>query len=217
MYNLTPGSILLAAFRIGVNNTWTILSAGTLWLLTLWIPYLNIGTTIGMLNLIATIGRDEKFIPTSIFNKEYRANMGEFLLLLSFSCVGIVVGLLLGVIPGIMLYFAWSQSFLLMEAHNLSPVEAIRASNHITYGNKWNMFLGMALIQVILAGAFGLLAWVFESQQVLQSLVVVIGYCWYFVLTIGAFAHIFGQLEERFYTLPGRKAHPEPSMHAFAG
>lgn len=215
MFNLTPGSILIAAYRLGLDNTRTILSAGTLWLLTLWIPYLNIGTTIGMLNLIVSIGRNEKFAPTSIFNKEYRANMGEFLLLLSFAVVGILLGLVLGIIPGIMLYFAWSQSFLLMEAHSLSPIQAIRASNHITYGNKWNMFVGVALLQVIILGVSGTLIWVFESQQVLRSVVALLGYCGFFILTIGAFAHIFGQLEERYYAMPHR-APDEPAMHAFA-
>ena len=211
---LTIGGIIAAAFRIGTANAGTILAAGALWILTIWIPYLNVGTTIAMLHLIVKLGRGESFSPMEIFNKEYRANMGEFFLLFGFLVMGIFGGLLFAVIPGIILYFAWSQSFLLMEARNMSPLEAIRASNKMTYGEKWNMFLGVFLIQVIVGGTFGVLGSVLAADQpgVLSGIVSLMGSLCYFVLMIGAYAHIYGALEERHFGAAAIA--PVPPPHA---
>ena len=198
---LTIGGIIAAAFRIGTTNASTIIGAGLLWVLTLWIPYLNVGTTIALLHMIVKLGRGESFSPMEIFNKEYRANMGEFFLLLGFMLIGIFGGLIFAVIPGVILYFAWSQSFLLMEARNMSPLEAIRASNKMTYGEKWNMFLGVFLLQVIVGGAFGMLGMIVGTEQpsVLSGIISFAGSICYFTLMVGAYAHIYGSLEERHF------------------
>jgi uncharacterized membrane protein len=215
---LTIGGIIAAAFRIGMANAGTIIGAGLLWILTIWIPYLNVGTTIAMLNMIVKLGRGESFTPMEIFNKEYRANMGEFFLLFGFVIMGIFGGLLFAIIPGIILYFAWSQAFLLMEAQGMSPLEAIRASNKMTYGDKWNMFLGVFLLQVIVGGAFGILGSIFgtEPPNAVTGIISFAGAICYFTLMIGAYAHIYGTLEARHFGAAA--AAPDTPPHAaFAG
>ena len=49
MNTLTVGSIISKGFEIGIKNIGTVAGAGVLWILTFWIPYLNVGTTIGLL------------------------------------------------------------------------------------------------------------------------------------------------------------------------
>jgi uncharacterized membrane protein len=181
--------------KIGMQHMGTILGAGILWILTIWIPYLNVGTTIAMLNMIVKLGRGESFTPMEIFNKEYRTNMGEFFLLYGLMFMGVLVGLIFAVIPGIILSYAWSQAFLLMEDRNMSPLEAIRASNKMTYGDKWSMFLGMFLLQVVvLGGIFIAIAIIGDSSRFLAGFIALVGYLFLIVVSIGANAYIYGEL-----------------------
>lgn len=213
---LTIGGIFSAAFRIGMNNAGTILGAGILWILTIWIPYLNVGTTIAMLNMVVKLGRNEPFTPMEIFNKEYRTNMGEFFLLFGFIMMGVLGGLVFAIIPGIILYFAWSQAFLLMEARGMSPLEAIRASNTITYGDKWNMFLGVFLLQVVVGGTFAILGSIFTTNEpnVMMGIVSIAGYLAYLLVTVGAYAHIYGELEQKLDSkvTPAESAAAQPAF-----
>jgi hypothetical protein len=77
MQTLSVSGIISGAMKTGLSNIGTILGAGILWILTIWIPYLNVGTTIAMLHLVVKLGRGEKFSPMDIFNKEYRTNMAS--------------------------------------------------------------------------------------------------------------------------------------------
>lgn len=195
MQSLSVGNIISGAMKIGMANIGTILGAGILWILTIWIPYLNVGTTIAMLNMIVKLGRGESFTPMEIFNKEYRTNMGEFFLLYGLMVMGVLVGLIFAIIPGIILAYAWSQALLLMEDRNMTPLDAIRASNKMTYGDKWSMFLGMFLLQVIvLGGIFIAMAVIGDSSRFLAGLVALIGYLFLIVVSVGANAYIYGEL-----------------------
>jgi uncharacterized membrane protein len=198
MQTLSVGGIISGAMKLSMANMGTILGAGILWILTIWIPYLNVGTTIAMLNMVVKLGRGEKFTPMEIFDKEYRTNMGEFFLLYGLMFMGVLVGLLFAVIPGIILSYAWSQAFLLMEDRGMTPLEAIRASNKMTYGDKWSMFLGMFVLQVVIVGAIMLVMMVIgDSSSFLAGLFALIGYLFLIVASVGANAYIFGQLLDK--------------------
>jgi uncharacterized membrane protein len=195
MQTLSVGNIISGAMRIGMKNAGTILGAGIMWLLTIWIPYLNVGTTIAMLHMTIKLGRGESFSAMQIFDKEYRTNMGEFFLLYGLMMMGVLTGLIFAIIPGIILAYAWSQAFLLMEDRNMSPLEAIRASNKMTYGDKWTMFLGMFVLQLVILGATFIVATVIgEASQALSGLVLLVGYLCLLVATTGANGYIYGEL-----------------------
>lgn len=77
--DLTVGSIISRALEDGVKNILPVAVNFILWALTIWIPYINIGTTIGItVGLPAKAGRGEGISYTEVFNPQYRKQMGNF-------------------------------------------------------------------------------------------------------------------------------------------
>jgi hypothetical protein len=109
--------------------------------LTVWIPYLNIGTTIGLsVGIIVKAGRGEAISFTEIFDPKYRKYMGEFFLTSGLMGIGISTGIALFVIPGIVIGIAWSLALLLVIDKAKNPTESLTLSNNLTYGYKGRMF-----------------------------------------------------------------------------
>jgi uncharacterized membrane protein len=195
MQTLSVGNVISGGMKIGMANLGTILGAGVLWILTIWIPYLNVGTTVGMLHMTVNLGRGQSFTATDIFNKEYRTNMGEFFLLYGLMFMGVLMGMAFMIIPGIILSYAWSQAFYLMEDRNMSPLEAIRASNKMTYGDKWTMFLGVFVMQIgILIAAYILATVIGNASMFLAGIVYLAAYLAMIVTSVGANAYIYTEL-----------------------
>ena len=145
MKNLTIGGIFQNSFKLGLNQAAPLFLTILLWALTVWIPYINVGTTIGMIGAIIALGRGEQINPTGIFDPKYRSNMGEFFLLVGFMLVGISAGYLFFIIPGIVLTFAWFLAPYLLVDKNMTPLDAIKRSNELTYGYKWTISFGIFL------------------------------------------------------------------------
>ena len=72
MNTLTVGSIISKGFEIGIKNIGTVAGAGILWILTFWIPYLNVGTTIGLLGIVVALSKGIPTSATEIFDPKYR-------------------------------------------------------------------------------------------------------------------------------------------------
>jgi hypothetical protein len=146
---------------IGTKNIGPILVNLLLWVLTCWIPYLNVGTTIGLtIGLVKKASLGETIPFTEIFNSKYRQYMGEFFLVSGLMGVGIAIGTVFLVIPGIVTGLAWSFAPLITIDKGKNPSEAIYLSSKATYGNKWRMFAVMALVGLlfcILCGIFVLI------------------------------------------------------------
>ncbi len=152
MENLAVDMIIKKSFEKGLKNMVPLLVNVILWILTMWIPYLNVGTTIGLFVGITTkMAKDQSISMTEIFEPAYRKRMGEFFLASSFIGMGVWIGFMFFVIPGIVIGLSWSLAVLLVIDKELSPMEAINKSNSITYGKKWTIFLGR-LVLFILAG-----------------------------------------------------------------
>ncbi|MCL2265854.1 MAG: hypothetical protein FWC22_07415 [Treponema sp.] len=135
---------------IGIKNIGTILVNLLLWILTCWIPYLNVGTTIGLyVGIISKAAKGEEISFTEIFNPLYRKYMGEYFLVTGLTCVGITIGFMFFVIPGIVISLAWFFAALITIDKEKNPVEAITVSNKITYGNKGRMFGILLLVSLI--------------------------------------------------------------------
>jgi len=126
---------------IGVKNIGPILVNLILWILTCWIPYLNVGTTIGLaVGIVSKASKGEAIPFTEIFDGKYRKYMGEFFLTSGLVSVGVSIGFVFAIIPGIVIALAWSLALLLAIDKGKNPAEAITLSNNITYGNKGRMF-----------------------------------------------------------------------------
>jgi len=148
---------------IGMLNFLSLLLTTILYFLTIWIPYLNVGTTIAFSALPAELAKGKVINPLFIFDGKYRKNMGEFFILMALMCGAIYAGFLFGIIPGIVIAIAWDLAVVLFVDKDLSALDALRESNRLTYGNKARIFgitllFGLAVIVVIaiIAVLFGI-------------------------------------------------------------
>lgn len=141
------------AFEMGVKNAPSILGCIVLFLLTCWIPYLNIGTMIAITLLPTQLAKGETINPLSIFDSKYRRYMGEFFITAALMFVPMLIAFIFLYIPGIVLSISWSLSYFFLIEKGKNPIQAITASNSATYGSKWTIFA----VQLV----FGVAAFIF--------------------------------------------------------
>ena len=154
------GNIISEGIQLGIRNLLPLMVNLVLYILTIWIPYLNVGTTIGIIGLIAKMGRDGGISHTEIFSKDYRKYMGEFILVMAFMGIGVMFGIYFLLIPGIVIAIAWGQASLLVIDKGFDPIAAIKKSNDLTYGKKWDIFLGLFIMQMIIFSAIGIISFI---------------------------------------------------------
>ena len=167
---------------IALVNYLSLVLTAALYLLTVWIPYVNVGTTIAMCSLPAEMAKGNILNPLFIFDGKYRKNMGEFFILMALMGGAILAGILFGIIPGIVISIAWSFATVLFVDKNLNALEALRESNSLTYGNKWRIFgaeflvvICLEIVTAIISFIFGLgeIGWL-ETIGTIINLVIVI-------------------------------------------
>jgi hypothetical protein len=200
--NFTVVSTIKDGIAIGSKNIGPILVNVLLWVITLWIPYLNVGTTIGLMVGIVTKASRGEVIPfTEIFDSKYRRYMGEYFLTAGLIGLGVGAGLLFGVIPGIVIALAWSLAILLVVDKGKNPTEAITLSNNCTYGHKWKIFGVYFLVCLILFIVVLILAGIAYAVNdaglsfMISLFIMLIGIFSIFV-SIGLQASIYKQLTE---------------------
>jgi hypothetical protein len=182
---------------IGIKNIGPILVNLLLWVLTIWIPYLNVGTTIGLMaGIVSKASRGEVISMTEIFDPKYRKYMGEFFLVSGLVGLGVCIGTVFFIIPGIVISLAWSLAILLVIDKGKNPTEALTLSNNCTYGNKWKMVgvylltgLCFVVIQSILAVVISSLGGVAIVLSILVAL-------FQMFICLGLQASIYKQLTE---------------------
>ena len=143
------------AITIGMKTAPSVIAAVALFLVTIWIPYINIGTFIAITLLPTQLAKGEVINPLGIFDSKYRRYMGEFLITMGLMVIPTYIAFLFMFVPGIVLSLAWSLAYYFLIEKGKNPIEAIRASNDATYGSKWTMFavalvFGIAAVIVLL-------------------------------------------------------------------
>ncbi len=192
---LTVGGIIQNGFLTGLKNAASLVGAVALWALTIWIPYINVGTTIGLLGLIAAMSKGDVISPTAIFRSEYRKQMGEFFLVQAFIGIGVTIGIFFLVIPGMVIGMAWMLAPLLVIDRGMNPTEALQKSNDLTAGKKWVIFFGVALTVVATqAAVFGLTSLFGYVHWSLGGLLGLAGFVLIISVAMGTQAHIYGVL-----------------------
>ena len=195
-------NVIKGGISIAFKNFFSLLVASILYFLTIWIPYLNVGTTIAMISLPAALSRGEVINPTEIFNSKYRKNMGNFFLLMAIMNVGILIGLMFLIIPAIVLSYSWSMALLLLVDKGINPMQALHESNKLTYGHKWNIFfikliilIGFLVLWILLPiGSFGyIINFGLAPFSLLFILIVLMLYC---PIQLGVMAMIYKTLCE---------------------
>ncbi len=158
----------------GIKNIISLIGAVLLWVLTIWIPYLNVGTTIAILMIPIELSKGNVIKPTFIFDAKYRKFMGEFFILNGIRSIAISIGALFFIIPGIVMSIAWSMSNFLLLDKEMNPMDALAKSNQLTYGNKWRMFFSQFVLVIVLVIVLLLFGLIPAVGVILQFIVLVI-------------------------------------------
>lgn len=151
---------------IALVNFVSLILVTVLYLVTIWIPYLNVGTTIAMCSLPAEMAKGNMVNPLFIFDGKYRKNMGEFFILMSLMMGAIGVGFMFMGIPGMVISVAWSFANVLFVDKDMSALDALRESNRLTYGNKWRIFGAEAVMCIALGIVVGIISALFGIGNV---------------------------------------------------
>ena len=141
----------------GLKNFFPLLLMVILYAVTVWIPYLNIGTTIGLYKAVIGIGRGETIDPTAIFAKENFKNLSGFFLLLGLLYMGITVACFFILIPGLVMSIAWGFAVYFFLDKKVSPLKSLQLSYDSTFGNKWRIFLVGLLCGLLISVICGIL------------------------------------------------------------
>ena len=181
MKKLDFSETLKDSIAIGVKNAPSVVVAVALWLVTIWIPYINIGTTIAISLLPVELAKGSVINPLGIFDSKYRRYMGEYLITAGLMVIPIYIAFVFMIVPGIVLSLSWALSFYFLLGKGKNPMQAIKASNDATYGSKWTMFFVLLAFVVAAYVIAGIFAWIcaaidvgFITFVVLLALVAVI-------------------------------------------
>ena len=161
---------ILATIKDGIAialvNFLSLILTTILYVLTIWIPYLNVGTTIAMSSLTAEMAKGGAINPFFIFKGEYRKNMGEFFILMSLMMGAMSVGFMFMFIPGFVISIAFGFAAVLFVDKDMSALEALRESNRITFGNKWRIFFTQLVLCICLFIAVAIIDAIFGIGEV---------------------------------------------------
>ena len=141
MKKITFDSVLKDGLAMGIKNFPSLLLVAVLYVVTIWIPYLNVGTTIAVYNIPLELSKGNIINPLFIFDSRFRRQMPEFFTLIGIKGIAQCLAYLFLWIPGVILSLAWSMAVYLMFDKKIAPTEALVKSNEITYGYKVTLFL----------------------------------------------------------------------------
>ena len=147
--------------QLALKNVLSLILLVILYVLTVWIPYLNVGTTVGLYK--------------AIFDKDNFKFFGNMFLLLGFQTVGITAATAFMFVPGIILSIAWGFAMYLLIDKGVSPLKALTASYDITLGEKWRIFAINLLVGLIIGLVSGLFTLIPKVGFVFTILVVIVG------------------------------------------
>ena len=144
------------AITIGTKNAPSVIAAVALWLITIWVPYINVGTTIAITLLPTQLAKGEIVNPLGIFDSKYRRYMGEYFITMGLMVFPILIGFIFMIVPAIVLSIAWALSYYFLLEKGKNPIQAIKASNDATYGSKWIMFAVMLVVGIVAGIVLGI-------------------------------------------------------------
>ncbi len=154
------------AIAIGLKNAPSVIAAVALWLVTIWVPYINVGTTIAITLLPTRLAKGEIVNPLGIFDSKYRRYMGEYFITMGLMVFPILIGLIFMIVPAIVLSLAWTLSYYFLFEKGKNPIQAIKASNDATYGSKWTMFAVQLVVGIIVGIVLGIFRFLCDTIDV---------------------------------------------------
>lgn len=148
-----------------------------LWLVTVWIPYVNVGTTIALATLPVKLSKGEMISPMFIFDSEYRHCMGEYFILQALITSAVSVACLFMLIPAVVLSFSWLLAVYLLVGKKMNWALCLSESNRLMMGYKLKVFFLKFVVCFVLFVAYFILFKIFSDASgllVLISLVCII-------------------------------------------
>ena len=149
------------ALAIATKNMASIVVAVLLWAITIWIPYVNVGTTIALATLPVKLSKGEVISPTFIFDSEYRHIMGEYFILQAIIGTAVSTAMLFMIIPGIVLGLSWMLAVYLLLGKKMNWADCLPESNRLMMGYKFKVccikfavLLWAIIIGIIIAKIF---------------------------------------------------------------
>lgn len=204
---ITLGSVLSEGLGIGVKNALSIVAATVLWMLTIWIPYLNVGTTIAMTTIPIELSKGQIISPLFIFDAKYRQYMGEYFTLIGLMLIALIPAFLFMIVPGIIIGIGWSLSIYILLDKGVAPGEALVRSNKATYGYKWTIFL----VGAVLYAVYWIGMTVFSLIPFIGVVLIIALWLIYIVAQMGCSAVIYRELVS---DEPEGQTEPEERMEA---
>jgi uncharacterized membrane protein len=138
--NLNVFKVIAAGMRVGVKNFPSLFLAAVLYILTCWIPYINVGTTIAIQTLPGCLANGKIISPLFIFDSKYRDDFSAFFLLCAFMTLAMLIGLGCMIIPAFVIGISMCFATIILVEDKVSPIDAMKLSNNATKGYKWKIF-----------------------------------------------------------------------------
>ncbi len=193
--NLTIEGIIKNGITIGLKNFFSILGVLVLWVLTIWIPYVNVGTTIAVTTLPIGLSKGNVMSPLEIFDSKYRIKMGDFFVTIGLMTLAINPAILFMVIPAIILGLSWSLALFLVIAHDKNPSEALTESNKLTDGHKWTMFFANLILSFAITIVVGIFLFLYAQYEIGFFLfLAVISVLIFIPIMLGVKTHVYKKL-----------------------
>lgn len=184
--------VLTEGFSIGIKNFVSLFVATLLWIVTIWIPFINVGTTIAIKSVPIELSKGKIISPLFIFDKKYRQYMGEFFNLIGLMMISLIPAFLFMIVPGIIINISWSLAIYIMLDKEVSPSDALIMSNKATYGYKWIIFG----VSVVLGVCFFIVNLILGliPLELLSAILSLLLTCVYQVVNLGCEAVIYRDL-----------------------
>ena len=188
---ITVLGVIQEGVGIGIKNIASLIGAVVLWILTIWIPYINVGTTIAICSIPVALSKGTVISPLFIFDGKYRQYMGEFFTLIGLMMLSLLPAFLFMIVPAYIIALGWSLAIYILLDKGVSPSEALVQSNKATYGYKWTMFF----IALALGVTYFVLVWIFNLLgETLGAILTFILVILYQVISLGCNAVIYREL-----------------------
>lgn len=193
---LSVDSIVKHAFEVGFQNFFPLIGTLVLYVITFWIPYVNVGTTIGLNRMVLDIAKGKTIAPKNIFQKDNYEYMGRYFILWALMLLGVLTGYLFLIIPGIVISLHWMLASVLILDKDMTPYESLQESAKLTKGSRWAIFGGLIVLMILMGVLLFILGLILEKLfgNFGSGLGIIINYCIYFVVCVGAHSYIYREL-----------------------
>ena len=188
---------LVDGVNLGIKNVANLLLMVFLYVVTIWIPYLNVGTTIGFYKNIIALSKGEDVVPLSIFSKDNYKNLGDFFLLMGLQTAGISAGAAFMLLPSIVVALAWQFAMYFFLDKGTSPLKSLSLSYNVTLGEKWTLFFVYLATGVAICLVVGLLAAIPKVGGVLAFLACLACVAIFIGIEATLYKYFSGKLEQK--------------------